>query len=274
MWRIKSCTSPISSSTEQIDIAYAESLAQYPRLRHGVTLREALSKPFNLSFSTAEDWEEIRHNRGIACNLLGFDVSDLVMPAQVHGAEVAVVGPEHRGAGALSPDTAIAGCDALVTVAPGLLLGITIADCLPVFFFDPIHNAIGLAHSGWRGTAGRIAIRTLQAMTSAFGSRPSDCLIAIGPGIGPEAYEVDTVVHDAFTPNDAAAPGVFAATVPGHWALDLTAAVVYQLTTFDVPRAQISVSPWRTHRDTTLFFSHRLSPGCPRMGAFIGLRPL
>jgi YfiH family protein len=248
----------------------ADSLTRFPFVRHGVTLRGDPDQ-FNFSFTTAHDHNDVREARQCLCEHLGFRARDLIVPAQAHGATVAVVGPEERASGALSPDTAIPGCDALVTDTPGLLLGITAADCLPVFFLDPVHRAIGLAHSGWRGTAGRIAPHTLETMTRAFGTRPQDCLVAIGPGIGPDGYEVDAKVHDAFLPEDTAAPGVFSPIRPGHWALDMYAAVVHQLRAGGVLETHFDISPWRTHRDTGLFFSRRLVPGCPRMMAFFGL---
>lgn len=250
---------------------HAGSLTQFPFVRHGVTLRGEETAPFNLSFTVTDDWESVRVNRGRVCALFGFTVDDLVVPAQVHGANVAVVDAQNRAAGALSPETAIPDCDSLVTATPGLLLGITVADCLPVFILDPVHRAIGLAHSGWRGTAGCIAVRTLETMAQAFGTRVQDCLVALGPSIGPEGYEVDTKVYEAFPPADAEAPGVFTSTRPGHWSLDLIAAVTHQLREIGVPEDRLDISPWRTHRDTGLFFSHRLHPGCPRMGAFLGL---
>ena len=250
----------------------AKLLAAFSLVRHGVTLRGPTSSPFNLSFSVTDDRDTVRSNRARACALFGFDIGDLVVPEQVHGVDVAVVGAEDRSAGALSPSTAIPGCDALVTDTPGLLLGTTVADCLPVFLLDPVRRAIGLAHSGWRGTAGRIAVRALEAMAQAFGTRPEDCLAALGPCIGLEGYEVDARVYAAFAASDACAPGVFAPTRPGHWSLDLMAAVAWQLRACGVPKAQISLAPWRTHQDTDLFFSHRLEPGCPRMGAFLGIQ--
>jgi YfiH family protein len=252
--------------------AYASSLAEWKRLQQGVTLREGPHGPLNLSFTVTSDAESVRTNREWACAALGFDIADLVVPEQVHAANVAVVGRECRGQGALTPTTAIRGCDALVTNEPGLLLGITIADCLPIFCFDPIHHALGLAHSGWRGTAGRIGPRMLETMANAYGTRVRDCLIALGPGISPEHYEVDSKVYRAFLPSDAAAQGVFTPTRPGHWQLDLTAAVLHQLREFGIPPDHFDISPWRTDLRPDLFFSHRLVPGCGRMGAFLGLR--
>lgn len=249
----------------------AESFSAFPELRHGVTVGGGSRPDFNLSFSVAADFDSVRENRGRVCAALGFSLEQLVVPAQVHGVGVGIVGEVDRGNGAFSPETAVPQCDALVTRAPRVLLGITVADCLPVFLFDPVQRALGLVHSGWRGTAGRIAVKTLTAMTEAFGSRPEDCLCAIGPGIGGDGYEVDDRVHASFTPDDSNAPGVFFPTRPGHWRLDLTAAVLHQLRGGGISAAQVEVAPWRTCAHSELFFSHRLKPGCPRMGAFLGM---
>lgn len=244
---------------------------RYSFVRHSVTLRNSDTGECNLSFSVSQDWEEVRRQRNWACRVLLFTPEQLVVPAQTHGANVAVVGATDAGKGALSPDTAIPDCDALVTNTPGLLLGIMIADCLPVFFLDPVHKAIGLAHSGWRGTAGRIAVHTLETMQQHFGTQPQDCLVAIGPGIGPDGYEVDETVYKGFAPEDRQAVGVFTPTRPGHWQLDLYAAVCHQLRQAGIPTPNFDVCQYRTNRHTDLFFSHRLVPGCGRMGAFIGL---
>lgn len=251
-------------------LAHAEALSALPWLRHGFALRDADAPDgFNLSFTTSSDLEEVRANRRAVCTLLGFAPEALTLPTMPHSAAVAQVGPEEAGRGGMDHTTALPACDALITATPGLLLGVTAADCLSVFLVDPVHRAIGLAHSGWRGTAGRIVPNTLHAMTVAFGTRPQECLAAIGPGISGAGYEVDAPVYAAFSePPDA---GIFTPTRPHHWLLDLTAAVQQQLLSCGVPPEALSVSPWRTDKDTSLFHSHRLHPGCPRMGAFLGL---
>ena len=261
-----------TSLSRPIQYARSTKLKRLTFVRHSVTLRSSDLGESNLSFSVSQDWEDVRRHRNWACRVLLFTPEQLVVPAQTHGANVAVVGAEDAGRGALTPDTAIPDCDALVTNTPGLLLGITIADCLPVFFLDPVHKAIGLAHSGWRGTAGRIAVRALKTMQQHFGTQPQDCLIAIGPGIGPDGYEVDETVYNGFTSEDRQAVGVFTPTRPGHWQLNLYAAVCHQLEQMGVPAPNFDVCQYRTNRNTDLFFSHRLVPGCGRMGAFIGLR--
>ncbi len=252
-------------------LACAEAFTVLNWLRHGFTLRDETLDGFNLSFTTSLDAEQVRANRRAVCVRLGFSPDGLTLPAMPHSANVIRVGPGERGRGGMDHTTALKGCDALITDTPGLLLGITAADCLSVYLADPVHRAIGLAHSGWRGTAGRIVPQTLAAMTAAFGTLPQDCLAAIGPGISGEGYEVDAPVYNAFSPEDTEASGVFTPTRPDHWLLDLTAAVRHQLLAAGVPSTSITVSPWRTDLDTVLFHSHRLHPGCPRMGACLGL---
>jgi YfiH family protein len=251
-------------------LARAEALSALSWLRHGFTLRDAAaSDGFNLSFPTSADPEQVRANRRAVCTALGFAPEALTLPSMPHSAAVVRVGPQERGRGGMDRTTALPGCDALITDTPGLLLGVTAADCLSVFLVDPLHHAIGLAHSGWRGTAGRIVPNTLQAMAEAFGTRPHDCLAAIGPGISGAGYEVDAPVYHAFSESPEA--GIFIPTRPDHWLLDLTAAVQYQLLDCGVRPEGLSISPWHTDQDISRFHSHRLHPGCPRMGAFLGI---
>jgi hypothetical protein len=241
-----------------------------PRLRQGVTTRGD-EVALNLSFTVTDDNERVVANRMQVAQAFGFSFDALVIPQQTHGIGVAVVASESAGRGATALEAGIPETDALVTDVPGLLLGVTIADCLPVFFYDPERPAIGIAHSGWRGAAGGIAERTLETMQAQFGTRPERCRAAIGPGIDGAGYEVCEKVYGAFPAAERTMPGVFVSSRPNHWNLDLTRCVEGQLLRAGVRPERISISPWRTNRDTELFFSHRRQPNCPRMGAFIGL---
>jgi polyphenol oxidase len=237
-----------------------------PFVRHGVTTRHG---DLNLSFRTEPDHRRVLQNRVYACEAFGCGLGDLVLPEQTHGDGVALVTRSDRGRGAAEYACAIPGVDALVTNEPGTFLGITIADCLPVFLVDTAIRAIGLAHSGWRGTAGEIASRTLRLMTDAFGTQPSNVVAAIGPGIQADCYEVDDRVRDAFPQERRNA---FRASRAGHWFVDLRAAVVDQLVECGVPHEAIGVNPDCTHCRRDLYFSHRgEGAGAGRMGAFIGI---
>lgn len=116
---------------------------------------------------------------------------DFVVKAKlVHGNRVVTVGEEDGG-------QEISETDALVTNARGLFLVITVADCLPLFLFDPKTSSIGLVHAGWKGLAKRIPEKAMQAMQKTYGSDPADVLCAIGPGIGKCHYDVkeDRALH-------------------------------------------------------------------------------
>jgi YfiH family protein len=255
---------------ENVRFVCSKRLLAMANLRHGMTTRQP-EGVFNLSFSTGEGKENAGEFRRQCAETLGFSAERLILPEQVHGSGVGIVGIEDGGSGALAPDSAIPDCDALVTATPGLLLGITIADCLPIFLYDPIKRVIGIAHSGWRGTVQEIGVLTLAVMEAEFGARRENCLISIGPGIGCEGYEVCDKVRGAFREADQQLPGVFTFSRPNHWKLDLTLCVREQFLRYGVPMLHIESAPLRTNLHTGLFYSHRLQPNCPRMGAFIGM---
>lgn len=120
------------------------------------------------------------HHRGIFLDQ-GLNPAGLATAEQVHGAAVSLA----TGPGCYS------GVDALVTNQAGLLLGIYVADCAAVYFVDPVARAIGLAHSGRKGTEGQISRVTIAAMQENFGTNPGDLIAVISPCIRPPHYEVD-----------------------------------------------------------------------------------
>ena len=111
---------------------------------------------------------------------------------QVHGANVLLhhaTGP--RASADIAADI-VAGDDA------SMALAIVTADCVPLLIGDPRTGAVAAAHAGWRGTALRVAAAAVNAMMTAFGSRPADLVAAIGPSIGPCCYEVGVDVRERF----------------------------------------------------------------------------
>lgn len=125
---------------------------------------------------------------------LGFSSDPMARAEQVHGNRVALVSSCSEG-------LYFQGADALVTREPGITLQVRTADCGPVFIVDPEHQAIGLVHSGRRGTEGNIVGVTLDKMKEVFGSRPENLIVQLGPCIRPPHYEVDfadTIRQQAF----------------------------------------------------------------------------
>jgi len=103
---------------------------------------------------------------------------------QVHGARVVVVHDAMENTAHLS-------ADGLCTNCPGVVLGIYVADCAPVFLHDPVHKAIALLHSGKKGSALGIVKCAVRLMSLAFESAPSDLRLLVGPCIRPPHYEID-----------------------------------------------------------------------------------
>lgn len=90
------------------------------------------------------------------------------------------------------------GIDALVTNTPGLAIGVRTADCIPILLFDPVNKVVAAVHAGWKGTVKRISLRAIETMTEHFGTKSSDLLAVIGPGIGPDSFQVGADVAEAF----------------------------------------------------------------------------
>ena len=88
--------------------------------------------------------------------------------------------------------------DGMITNVPGICLVTSYADCVPLYFVDPVKKAIGLSHSGWRGTVGKIGKNTVQLMQENFGSKPEDLLAAVGPSVCMDCYEVSEDVIEQF----------------------------------------------------------------------------
>lgn len=246
-------------------------------LAHGVSTRlGGLSVPpyaaLNLGLKTGDDPEKVRHNRRLFAQAVGLDIERAVACQQVHGDHVHLATAADAGRGGLDHDAAIPAADALATATAGLPLILFFADCVPVLIHDPVRPAVAVVHAGWKGSVARIAAKTVHTMGRAFGTRPADCLVAIGPSIGPCCYEVDQPVIDALQE-------FFCDTwehlvIPrGHrWLLDLWETNRRQLIDAGVPRENIEISGVCTACNTELFYSHRKEKGqTGRMGAIISL---
>jgi hypothetical protein len=222
----------------------------------------------------------IRNRRRIA-GRLGWPFEAWTSAGQVHGNHVYRVTAKDRGKGRERPEDAVAEADALITDVPGVLLVMYFADCVPIYFYDPDHSAIGLAHAGWRGTALDVAGETVRAMAAAFGSRPERLYAAIGPSIGPCCYEVDEPVLDRLLPlaetlGRFGGPGAEALTVParpGRAAANLKEFNRRLMMKAGILPSRIEISRWCTGCRTDLFFSHRREGGkTGRMAAWLGRR--
>lgn len=171
-------------------------------VRHGFSTRlggvsEGHLASMNLSFSRGDKEEAVRENFRRMTKALAIPMENLVFSAQTHTTNVRRVTAEDRGRGLFGP-VGYQDVDGLITDEPGVCLTTFYADCVPLLFVDPVRQAIGLSHSGWRGTVARMGQRTLEAMEEAFGSNPADIIAAIGPSICRDCYEVSKEVAGEF----------------------------------------------------------------------------
>ncbi len=241
-------------------------LAEEPGLDHALfTRRGGVSRPpyatLNLGHTVGDDLEAVRVNHQRALDALGWGREDVATCHQVHGARVAVIGPDDRGV--VQPET-----DALVTATPGVVLMLRFADCVPVLFYDRRQRVIGLAHAGWRGVVAGSVPATVATLTEAFGCEPGDLWAGIGPSIGPCCYEVGPeVVEEVKASANGREPF---RRVNNRVHLDLWTAVRGQLEEAGVE--QVEVAELCTACRTDDWFSHRAERGkTGRFGVVIGL---
>jgi YfiH family protein len=176
---------------------------------------------------------------------------------QVHGADVRAV--RARDATDAGPPRA----DAALTREPDVVLGVRIADCMPVFFADIGASVVAVAHAGWRGLAAGILENTVAAMRVT----PSQVVAWLGPAIGKSAFEVGSDVFDAFTLHDEGARLAFEPLPSGKWLADLQALARMRLSRAGV--ASVHGEGDCTLADAARFYSYRRDRGTGRMGAFI-----
>ncbi len=189
-------------------------LRSFPQLTHGLFTRDGgysdvPYKGLNTmgSLRGGDVLDNVVRNRQLALRSLALADTPCVTLWNVHGADIFVpdVHAEWRSDWANASYYTrtwsvqeIHKGDALITRQRGVALALSFADCTPIALYDPVEQVIGIAHGGWRGTARGIAAATIAAMTSHFGSVPSNIYAGIGPAIGPCCYEVSQNVQDIF----------------------------------------------------------------------------
>ena len=184
-----------------------------------------------------------------------------------------VVTEADRGMGITRP-LAWQDVDGLVTDVPGICLVTFYADCVPLFFVDPVKKAIGLSHSGWRGTVGKIGKVTVEKMTELYGTDPKDVVAAVGPSICQDCYEVSKDVVEQFRENydEKYWEKLFYEKENGKYQLNLWEANRIVLQEAGIPKEQIAVTNICTCCNSELLFSHRASQGKRgNLGAFLML---
>jgi len=212
----------------------------------------------NLSFDRGDDKDAVMENFQRIASAIGTNCHDMVLSRQTHTANVRVVTEEDKGKGIVR-ERDYTDVDGLVTNVPGICLVTSYADCVPLYFVDPIKKVIGLSHSGWRGTVGKIGKETGRVMAERFGCDPADILAAVGPSICQDCYEVSGDViekfKEAFDEKDW--DNLFYRKNNGKYQLDLWKANESVFRESGICKEHIAVTNVCTHCNSKILYSHR-----------------
>ena len=201
-WKLKDNRQVLRVAGEEVPYLEYPLLAETKAVRHGFSTRmggvsSGCFSSMNLSFTRGDDEDAVRENFRRMGDAIGVKCENMVFSQQTHTTNVRVVTEEDRGMGILRP-MEYTDVDGLVTDVPGLCLVTFYADCVPLYFVDPVKKVIGLSHSGWRGTVGKIGKATVELMKNRYGCNPADIYAAVGPSVCQDCYEVSEDVIGQF----------------------------------------------------------------------------
>ncbi len=234
-------------------------------VKHCFTTRKGgASKGIYDSLNTSLTKDDIRENvitnLDTVCSAIGIDYRKLVFSDQVHGDIIRVVTEADIGKG-LTIESDIKHVDALITNVPGVPLITFYADCVPVFILDPVNKAVGLVHSGWKGTTLKIAVKTIEKMSEVYGTKPEDCLVGIGPSIEMNCFEIKEDTAQLFKQSFKNWELFLTKKDEEHYIADLWYAIKQMLMELGVKETNITISSLCTYCNQDLFFSHRRDKG-------------
>ena len=200
----KSNTNQVTTliETDILPVIKFPALADTGLVEHGFSTRlggksEGNYASMNLSFTRGDDNEAVMENFKRFGRAVLMDYEDMVFTDQTHTTNVRIVTKEDKGKGIIKARD-YTDIDGLVTNQPGIPLVTFYADCVPLFFIDPVREVIALSHSGWRGSVHKMGKKTVEIMQREFKSNPADIITAIGPSICQSCYEIGSDVAMQF----------------------------------------------------------------------------
>jgi len=245
----------------------------------------------NFSFTRGDDPDAVLENYRRVGEVLGAGISDFIATDQTHTTNIRVVTKADAGKGVVTPRD-YPDIDGLITAEKGLVLSCFTADCVPIYFVDPVKEVIGVAHSGWRGTVAGMGARMVERMAQEFGCEPRNIVTAIGPSICQDCYEISEEVAvqfmqefwDAENIEEYCREAYEAGMHPtgklllpgkkaGKYQLDLWLANVVVLRSAGVLLENMDVTDVCTNCNPDYLFSHRASGGKRgNLGAFLVMK--
>ena len=216
---------------------------------------------FNITHYCGDEPSHVAACRKELCCVLGITDANLVLPRQTHSDKVACIDAALMQLPPQEREVALHGVDAVVTALPGVCIGVSTADCIPILLYDAQRGVTAAIHAGWRGTVSRIVTGCIEKMNAEYGCCPADITAVIAPGISIEAFEVGDEVYREFMDAGFAMEGI-AARYPAadggkKWHIDLWEANRQLLLEAGVPDGNISVAGVCTYTSYDKFFSAR-----------------
>ena len=242
-------------------------------VNHGFSTRlGGVSKGYwasmNVSTTRGDDPADVEENLRRIAKAIGVRRDSLTFTNQTHTTNVAVVKEEDKG-------RRFQETDGMITNVPGICLVTFYADCVPLYFVDPVKKVIGLSHSGWRGTVGKMGKVTVELMQKTYGSDQEDILAAVGPSICQDCYEVseDVILEFQKSFGEQDWQQIYYKKENGKYQLNLWKANELIFREAGILPEHIAVTNVCTHCNPEILFSHRTT-GDKRgnLGAFLALK--
>ena len=238
---------------ELLEYHLGNDVRAFSTLRSDVRADDAYSS-FNITHYCGDSPEHVAACRRELCNELSIDDSHLLLPHQIHSDRIVDIDPSYHEVFPQFRQPILPDADAIVTTFPGLCIGVSTADCIPVLLYDVQHRIAAGVHAGWRGAGQRIVSKTVCAMQR-IGSEPQYIRAVIGPGIALDSFEVGEEVVEA-----SLAAGFHPCILSRNWQkprIDLPAVCTIQLEETGVPTRNIRQSGIDTFAEHQRFFSAR-----------------
>ncbi|MGE8204163.1 peptidoglycan editing factor PgeF [Heyndrickxia sp. NPDC080065] len=227
----------------------------------------------NCGFHVGDELSDVQNNRQQLADKLNFSIDNWVGAEQTHGIQIEKINEIHRGKGSLNYSSSFLHTDGLYTDKKNILLTLCFADCVPLYFFAPKLNMIGIAHAGWKGTVNGIAKEMIEKWKDE--KIPlTEIHVVIGPSICKECYIVDNhVISKVNKWIDSTTNLPYKEITAGQYQLDLRKLNYTVLVKSGISPENISITKYCTSCDHNEFFSHRRDSGkTGRMLSFIGLK--
>lgn len=246
-------------------------------LKHAFTTRiGGVSKPpydtLNMGARDFEDSSIRKKNIELACEAAQLNASNIVAINHDHSVDVQVVTNDNAGEGIFKlynrEDRPIS--DALITADFDMPIMTLHADCIPVFFYDKKNRVISVCHAGWKGVYGDIVANVLKEMNKVFGSKYVDVLVAIGPCISVQGFEVGDDLAEQFE-NAYKSYDIITPRIKGKHHIDIQKCCCLQILDNDIPKDNIHVADICTYLNGDIFYSYRRDKKCGSMGALMQL---